>query len=177
MDGQFLGQILAVGFSFAPKSWATCSAQLLSIAQNQALFAILGTTYGGNGTTNFALPDLRGRVPMSWGQGPGLGSYVLGESSGTQSVTMLANNVPLHNHLFNVSNAAAAVPVPTNNSLSQGGQVGGVDTFIYATGTANATMNPLAIRTNGSSVPFSILQPYNTLLYCIALQGIFPSRN
>lgn len=177
MDGQFLGQILTVGFGYAPKSWATCSAQLLSIAQNQALFAILGTTYGGNGVQTFALPDLRGRVPMSWGQGPGLSDHVLGESAGTQSVTMLASNLPLHNHTFNVNNGAAAVPVPTNNALSQGGQVGGADTFVYSTNSPNATMNPAAIASNGSNVPFSIMQPYNVVLYCIALQGIFPSRN
>jgi microcystin-dependent protein len=177
MDGQFLGQILTVGFSYAPKSWATCSAQLLPIAQNQALFAILGTTYGGNGVQTFALPDLRGRVPMSWGQGPGLSDYVLGQQAGTQSVTMLANNVPLHTHTFSVNNGAAAVPVPTNNALSQGGQVSGIDTFIYSTNSPNATMNPLALQTSGSSVPFSILQPYTAILYCIALQGIFPSRN
>src|ERR1700754_4848455 len=112
MTGQFLGQILPVAFNFAPKSWATCAAQLLSIAQNQALFSLLGTTYGGNGIQTFGLPDLRGRVAIHWGQGPGLSSYDLGEFSGTQSVTMLASNMPLHTHLLMASTATAGVPSP-----------------------------------------------------------------
>src|ERR1700752_4790190 len=100
MDGQFLGQIQPMAFYYAPKTWATCAAQLLSIQQNAALFSILGTTYGGNGINTFGLPDLRGRVAVHWGQGPGLSNYVLGEKGGTESVTMLTNNLPLHTHNF-----------------------------------------------------------------------------
>ena len=112
MTGQFLGQILQVAFNYAPKTWALCAAQQLAISQNQALFAILGTTYGGNGVSTFALPDLRGRVANHWGQGPGLQDYVLGEIGGSNSVTMLANNLPLHNHPLVASNVSAAVPSP-----------------------------------------------------------------
>src|ERR1700756_268839 len=119
MTGQFLGQVLQVAFNYAPKTWALCAAQQLAISQNQALFAILGTTYGGNGVSTFALPDLRGRVANHWGQGPGLQDYVLGEIGGSNSVTMLANNLPLHNHPLVASNVSAAVPSPSNNALAK----------------------------------------------------------
>jgi len=176
MDGQFLGQILPVAFNYAPKSWATCSAQILSIQQNAALFSLLGTTYGGNGVTTFALPDLRGRVAIHQGQGPGLQSYVLGEMSGTVNVTMLASNMPLHTHLLLASTTVAGNPSPSGNALAGGGQIGTATALAYGT-AAGTTMNPGTIAPNGSSLPIPILQPYTVLQYCIALQGIFPSRN
>ena len=176
MDGQFLGQILPVAFNFAPKSWATCAAQQLSIAQNQALFSLLGTTYGGNGVTTFALPDLRGRVANHWGQGPGLKIYDLGQIAGTQTVTMLASNVPLHTHMLMASSQAPGVASPSNAAISAGGSIGANTALLYGT-AAGATMNPNTIASAGGSQPIPILQPYTVLQYCIALQGIFPSRN
>ena len=176
MDGQFLGQILPVAFNYAPKTWSTCAAQLLGIQQNAALFSLLGTSYGGNGVQTFALPDLRGRVPIHWGNGPGLTPYVLGEMGGSTSVTMLASNLPLHNHNFMVNNQTSTQPGPNGNALAQGGVYQGSNLFLYGT-AAGTTMSPNTIAASGGSVPIPIMQPYNTLQYCIALQGIFPSRN
>jgi microcystin-dependent protein len=176
MDGQFLAQIQQVAFNFAPKGWATCAAQLMSIQQNAALFSILGTTYGGNGIQTFGLPDLRGRVANHWGQGPGLQDYVLGEVSGTTSTTMLASNLPLHIHTLMANNQAPNAVAPNSAALAAGGAIGANTALQYGP-TAGSTMSPGEIAPNGSSQPFSIMQPYNTLQYCIALQGIFPSRN
>jgi len=176
MDGQFLGQILQVAFNYAPKTWATCSAQIMAINTNQALFSLLGTTYGGNGVTTFALPDLRGRVAIHQGQGPGLQPYTLGEIAGTANVTMLASNMPLHTHLLMASSTVAGAPSPSGNALASGGQIGTATALAYGT-AAGALLNAGTIAPNGSSLPIPILQPYNVLQYCIALQGIFPSRN
>lgn len=176
MTGQFIGQILQVAFNYAPKSWAMCAAQQMSIQTNQALFSILGTTYGGNGIQTFALPDLRGRVANHWGQGPGLQDYVLGQQSGTTSVTMLANNLPLHNHTLVASNQSAGVPSPSGNALAKTDSVSGSDGFFYGA-AASATLATNALNPSGNGLPISIIQPYNTLIYCIALQGIYPSRN
>src|SRR5580698_2846295 len=116
MQGQFLAQIQPMAFNFAPKGWAQCAAQQLAINSNQALFAILGTIYGGNGQTTFGLPDLRGRVAVGAGQGPGLSNYTIGQMAGTQSVTMLQNNMPQHTHLFNVSNQPSTQPSAANTN-------------------------------------------------------------
>jgi len=172
----FLGQILPVAFNFAPKGWATCSAQLLSIQQNAALFAILGTTYGGNGQTTFGLPDLRGRLAVGMGQGLGLSNYLLGQQAGKESATMLLSNMPMHNHLFNVSNTASTQLSPNGNTLGQGGALGATEFGLYGA-SAGVTMAPGMINTAGGSQPFNLLQPYLTVTYCIAMQGIFPSRN
>jgi microcystin-dependent protein len=173
----YLAQITGFGFNFAPKGWAYCAGQLMSIQQNQALFAILGTTFGGNGIQTFGLPDLRGRVPISWGQGPGLSTYTLGEAAGTQNVTVLANQLPFHNHAFNVNTALATSGSPSGNYLGQGGVDQGANVSIYATGASNATMPAATLTQNGGNQPISIIQPYNVINYCIALSGIFPSRN
>ena len=173
----YLGQILGFGFSFAAKGWAYCAGQLMSIQQNAALFAILGTTYGGNGVQTFGLPDLRGRVPISWGQGPGLSDYTLGEAAGTQSVTVLASQLPLHNHAFNANNALATTASPSGNYLAQGGVDSGTNVSIYATGNANAVMSASAFSATGNNQPISVIQPYAVINYSVALQGIFPSRN
>jgi len=173
----FLGQITGFGFNFAAKGWANCAGQLMSIQQNAALFSILGTTYGGNGIQTFALPDLRGRVPISWGQGPGLSDYVLGEQSGAQSVTVLANQLPLHNHAFNANNALATSGSPNGNYLGQGGLDAGANVSIYAGGGSNAVMAASALAPTGGTQPISIIQPYSVINYCVALNGIFPSRN
>ncbi|PTR01414.1 microcystin-dependent protein [Mucilaginibacter yixingensis] len=173
---QFLGQILAVAFNFAPKNWTTCSAQILSIQQNAALFSLLGTTYGGNGVTTFALPDLRGRAANNWGQGPGLQNYVLGEMTGTATVTMLASNVPLHIHSLLASNQAPGTASPSGADICAGGSLGGNTANLYGT-AAGSTLNSGTIAAAGQSTPIPIMQPYTVLQYCIALQGIFPSRN
>ena len=173
----YIAQITGFGFNFAPKGWAYCAGQLMSIQQNQALFSILGTTYGGNGIQTFGLPDLRGRVPISWGQGPGLSYYSLGESSGSQSVTVLQSQLPLHSHPFNANNVLATSGAPSGNFLGQGGVESSANVSMFATGSANTTMAAGAIATAGGNQPVSIIQPYNVINYCVALNGIFPSRN
>jgi microcystin-dependent protein len=172
----YIAQITGFGFQFAAKGWALCAGQLMSIQQNQALFAILGTTYGGNGIQNFALPDLRGRVPIHWGSGPGLSPYVLGETAGRQNVTVLASQLPLHSHALNANTGISSLGPPSGNVLSQGPPIGANQTNWYAT-SANGSMNPAAISNTGGSQPISLIQPYNVINYSIALNGIFPSRN
>jgi microcystin-dependent protein len=160
------------GFNFAPRGWAFCQGQILSIAQNTALFSLLGTTYGGNGQTTFALPDLRGRVPNSFGQGTGLQNYDLGEMSGAESVTLNVNQIPAHTHTF--------APLSANATADAGKPNSNVPASVASyTAAANANGAMAAGNTGpaGGSQPASILQPFLTLNFCIALQGIFPSRN
>jgi microcystin-dependent protein len=178
MSEPFIGQIVLFAGNFEPKGWAFCNGQLLSIAQNTALFAILGTTYGGNGQTTFALPDLRGRVPIHFGQGPGLSNYNLGQIGGTENVTLTTNQIPSHNHpatsTLSGTNAPATAAQPEGLQLAQGRQTA------YGSG-APVTMNPTSVTTTvgaaGGNQPHPNLQPYTTLSYIIALVGIFPSRN
>jgi microcystin-dependent protein len=177
MSEPFIGEIIMFGGNFAPRGWAMCNGQLLSISQNTALFSILGTSFGGNGTTTFGLPDLRSRVPIHQGQGPGLSPYVLGQQGGPENVTLLQNNMPIHTHLANASTINADQPSPAGAIWaspvdSQGGAGTG-----YTKQAANTTMAPNAIGNAGGSVPFSIVQPYLAVTFIIALQGIFPSRN
>lgn len=169
MSEPFLGQIQCFGFNFAPRGWATCDGQILSIAQNTALFSLLGTMYGGNGQTTFALPDLRGRVSMHFGTGPGLSPYTQGEVSGSEAVTLLQTQIPSHNHLVNASTAEPTDSVP--NGLLLGSSA------IYTGGNPTSVMNPQSIGFTGGSQPHSNLQPFLVLNWCIALEGIFPSRN
>ncbi len=169
----FLGMIAIFGFDYAPRGWAKCEGQLLSIAQNSALFSLLGTRYGGDGMNTFALPDLRGRTPIGPGQGPGLNPHSLGEKSGQQTVTLTASQLPAHNHMLRASNAAGNNSDPTGRLLANSGR--GDDEY---TDTApNTDMNPAAIGITGGNQPFSVMQPYLVLNYCIATEGIFPSRN
>jgi microcystin-dependent protein len=163
----FLGQIILFGGNFAPRGWAFCNGQLLAINQNTALFSLLGTTYGGNGQTTFALPDLRGRVPLHFGQGPGLSSYTEGQVGGAESVTLLATQMPAHTH----SQPATAGDETTNRPNAAVPARGGV----YAN-TPDGS-NLAATTSAGGGQPHTNLQPYLTLNYCIALEGIFPSRN
>lgn len=167
MAEPFLAQIQIFGFGFAPRGWATCSGQILPIAQNQALFSILGTTYGGNGVTTFGLPDLRSRTPMHWGQGPGLSNRVLGQVGGVESVTLNTNQIPNHTHSVTANTAAPTVGTPAGNLWAQGK---------YST-TGGSLMAAGAIGNSGSSQPHPNLSPYLTLNICIALVGVFPSRN
>jgi microcystin-dependent protein len=173
MSEPFIGEIRIFGFSFPPRGWAQCAGQLMAISQNTALFSILGTTYGGNGTSTFGLPDMRGRIPVSSGQGPGLSPYVLGEMTGTETVTLTASQLPAHNHAAGCSSSAG-------NSLSGAGAVpaadmaGGNNVF---SSPANATMNAASLSLVGGGQPHNNLQAYLAVNYCIALNGIFPSRN
>jgi microcystin-dependent protein len=170
MSEPFLGEIRIFPYNFAPRSWAFCSGQILAIAQNTALFSLLGTTYGGNGTTTFALPDLRGRVAVSSGQGPGLSNYDLGQVGGTESVTLTQNQMPGHSHLASVNNGAATSTRPNN-------QVPAQSTPAYAAAGDGSTFNPAFIQNTGGGQPHGNVQPFLTLNFCIALEGIFPSRN
>jgi microcystin-dependent protein len=176
MSEPYLGEIRMFAGNFAPTGWALCNGQLLPIAQNQALFSLLGTTYGGNGQTTFALPDLRGRVPMHWGAGPGLTPRTIGEVGGTESVTLLSNQMPVHTH-------AAAASTQAGNSIEPNGTVWAavVDANsqpVSAYGTVpNTTLSPQAIGLAGGSQPHENLQPYECVTFIIALQGVYPSRS
>jgi microcystin-dependent protein len=167
----FLGEIMLVPYNFAPRGWAFCQGQTLSIAQNTALFSLLGTTYGGNGTTTFALPDLRGRCAVSSGQAPGLSNYTLGEQTGTESATLTVNQMPAHSHIVNAVDDDATSSLPDGHSLATITPAG------YASIAPNTTMDPRMIQPAGGSQPFEIIQPLLVLNYCIALTGIYPSRN
>lgn len=161
-----IGTILLVGFNWAPKGWALCNGQLLPISMNTALFSLIGITYGGDGMQTFALPDLRGRVPVHQGQGGGLTTRVIGERSGTENVTLLTPNLPPHNHPAVVSSAAVG--------RSPG-------TFLAADNLTNSGPNdlvlaPSTIGATGNGVPHDNMQPYLVMNYIIALEGIYPSR-
>jgi len=166
----FLGQLMLVPYNFAPQGWAFCNGQIMSIAQNSALFSLLGTTYGGNGQTTFALPDLRGRVAVSSGQGPGLQNYSLGEVAGSESVTLISTQMPAHTHLVGASTGSAQA---TPDNAFPGSDT---STQIYDL-AASTTMNPQMIQPAGGSQPHENRQPYLVLNYIIALQGVYPSRS
>jgi microcystin-dependent protein len=178
MNSPYIGQVFMFAWDFAAKNYALAQGQLMAINQNQALFSVLGTTYGGNGQTNFALPDLRGRTFIGWGQGPGLSSNNLGEQIGTEKVTLLQNNLPSHSHTANVNNTAATVGVAASNTvLSQGPIVAASQVTTYSGAGANASLNPGALANTGSNQSLSILQPYLAINYSVCLFGLFPSRN
>jgi len=173
MSEPFIGQICIYGFNFAPRGWAFCNGQILAIAQNTALFSLLGTTYGGNGQTTFALPNLQSRLPLHFGQGAGLSSYSLGEVTGSENVTLLQTQLPAHNHLSTTPATAA-----DGNSIDPAaGAVLGAGINIYKVGAATIQMSPTATSPTGNNQPVSVIQPILALNFCIALQGLFPSRN
>jgi microcystin-dependent protein len=170
MSEPFLGEIKLVAFNFPPRGWATCDGQVLSISQNQALFAILGTTYGGNGMTTFALPDLRGRVPFHMGTNQG-GSYALGQSGGEATHTLTTSELPPHSHVPGASQTATQVN-PLSGVFANGGELA------YSSTAASPTLlNPASVQPSGGSLPHENMSPYLTVNFIIALQGIFPSRN
>lgn len=168
MSQPFIGEIRLVGFNFAPAGWAVCGGQIMAIAQNDALFALIGTTFGGDGQTTFALPDLRGRVPIHMGQGPGTSNYVIGETGGTEAVTLIAPQLPSHVHLA----AGAAGGNDTNLSTGMPAS-GGPD--LYAAGAGTGTS--IAGTNAGGSQPHENMAPFVTVNFVISLFGIFPSQN
>jgi len=175
MADPFVAEIRIYPFNFAPKGWAWCDGQLLPLSQNTALFSLLGTTYGGNGKSNFALPDLQGRAAMKPGQGPGLSLHDLGETGGSETVTLLESELPSHSHALRAINTPANVKVPSP-AVTLSRSVGG---SIYQTATPipNAvTMADEMIAPAGGDQPHNNLQPYLTFYFCIALQGVFPPR-
>jgi microcystin-dependent protein len=176
MSEPYLGEIIMFGGNFAPRGWALCNGQLLSIAQNSALFSILGTTYGGDGQTTFALPDLRGRAPLNWGQGPGLTPKAIGESSGSETVTLLQTQMPAHNHPVMANNQDGNSTGATGNLWATSVDSNSQQVSAYGT-VANTTMSPQAIGVAGGNQPHQNMQPYLCVSFIIALEGIYPSRS
>ena len=174
----YLGEITIVAFTYCPRGTAELNGQILSIASNTALFSLVGTTYGGNGTTTFALPDLRSRVPIHFGQGPGLSNYVLGQTGGQETVTLTVNQIPAHSH---TGRMVADKDVQANRaspSASILGRTPGVDIYV-SPAVADDPMadGTIQVDNTGGSQPHPNIQPYLTLRYCIAMQGIFPPRD
>ena len=173
MSDQFLAEIRIFPFNFPPTGWAFCDGQLMPISQNTALFALLGTYYGGDGKSTFALPNLQGAAPMQTGQGQGLSERFLGEMSGSESITLLVSEMPFHTHTLLAGPDPANAQIPTDTvclTRSSGGNA-------YSTVTTGlVTMAPQVLTPAGGSLPHNNMQPYLTLNFCIALQGIFPQR-
>jgi microcystin-dependent protein len=167
----FVGEIRMFGFNFPPQGWAFCDGQLLSISQNAALFSLLGTTYGGDGVSNFALPDLRSRVPVSQGQGEGLSSYAEGQAGGTETVTLGPAQMPAHTHAVSASSSPAASERPAGRVLARS-----PDHSYIPEPDTDTVMNAKMIGEAGNSQPHDNIQPYLVLNFCIALQGVFPAR-
>ena len=174
MSEPFVGEIRMVGFNFAPVGWAQCNGQLLAIQSNQALFSLLGTTYGGNGTTNFALPDLRSRVPVHVGQGAGLSLYNLGEQTGSETVVLLGTQMPVHNHPVSCYTGGGNQPGPSGNLPAVESTGTSLD---YTNAAGNGTMNAAMVGNAGSGQAHTNIQPVLCVNFIIALSGIFPSRS
>jgi microcystin-dependent protein len=179
MSSPFVAEITMFAFNFPPVGWAFCQGQLLPISQNTALFSLLGTMYGGNGTTNFALPDLQGQTAIAFGQGPGLEAYVQGETVGVPDVTLLTSEMPIHTHFVNATTdrgnstlASGNVPATGAAGTPQKPTVA----KLYSTNAPNTQLNSPALSVAGGSQPHNNMQPYLTLNFCIAMQGVFPPR-
>jgi len=177
MADQFVAEIRVFPFNFAPTGWAFCDGQLMPISRNTALFSLLGTFYGGDGKSTFGLPNMQGNLAISYGQGPGLQLYDIGETGGSETVTVLTTEMPSHNHnLMSLINPQAGVTSPSNAAL--GHKTGATPSNIYS-----ASVNPLlqfaqnALSPSGSGLPHNNMMPYLTMNFCIALQGIYPSRS
>jgi len=170
MSEPYLGQITIFGFNFPPRSWALCDGQILPINQNQSLYSLLGTTYGGDGRTSFALPDLRGRTPIHMGQGTGLTQRNLGSKSGEEAHPLAINEIPAHTHVARASSTSGDAPVPTTNVLAAANNA-------YRPPDNLTALQAGTLTNTGAGQGHENMQPYQTLSFCIALQGLFPSRN
>jgi microcystin-dependent protein len=174
MSDPFVAEIRIFPFNFAPTGWAFCSGQLMPISQNTALFSLLGTMYGGDGKSTFALPNLQGSAPTNQGQGSGLSQYFVGQSGGEETVTLLQTEMPIHAH--QASGASGSGPTsPANNTWGAG--AGRTPPPTYVDGSPNVTMSPITVAIAGGDLPHNNMQPYLTLNFCIALQGIYPPRS
>jgi microcystin-dependent protein len=183
MTDQFVAEIRVFGFNFAPRGWAQCNGQILPISQNTALFSLLGTTYGGNGSSTFALPNLMGNIPLHVGRnqpGPGLSVYDLGQMAGSTTVTLLQTEIPAHTHAPVVCSTNGTVAASTNNQMAKpfkGSLQASSAGLFYSPNAPQTQMAVQAITAAGSSFPHNNVMPTLVLNYCIALQGIFPARN
>jgi len=182
MSDQFVAEIRIFPFNFPPTGWAFCNGQLLPISQNTALFSLLGTVYGGDGKSTFALPNMQDNVPMQSGQGQGLSERFLGEMSGVESITLLQSEMPVHTHVISASNAEPTTDAPSAAEFTargfwdSGSESGQLAFYIPQSGNPAVTMAPQALSLAGGGLPHNNMQPYLTLNFCIALQGIFPQR-
>jgi len=168
----YLGSICMVAFNFAPNGWALCNGQLLPISEYDTLFTLIGTTYGGDGQTTFALPDLRGRVPIHKGQGPGLPSYSLGESGGQESVTLTLNQIPQHNHALTVSTNGGSNDNPVGNYMASNSE--GIKHY---SNTAGSNANGSSVGNIGGNQPHNNMSPFLCVNFIIALEGLYPPQN
>ena len=173
MSDQFVAEIRIFPFNFPPTGWAFCDGQLMPISQNTALFSLLGTTYGGDGKSTFALPDMQGNVPMQPGQGQGLSLRDLGEMSGVESITLIQSEIPFHTHTLRGNNSNGDTPFPANNTLAR---YGNFNAYHQTTNANLVNSAPEALAPAGGGLPHNNMQPDLTLNFCIALQGIFPQR-
>ena len=172
MSDQFVAEIRIFPFNFPPTGWAFCDGQLMPISQNTALFALVGTYYGGDGKSTFALPNMRGNAPMQSGQGQGLSERFLGEMSGVESVTLINSEIPVHTHAMLANNGLANSRTPTPTA-AMARATGGL---LYDVAANQTQMAPAALSLAGGGLPHNNMQPYLTLNFCIALQGVFPQR-
>jgi microcystin-dependent protein len=174
MSNPFVGEIRIFAGNFAPNGWALCNGQLMSISQNTALFSLLGTQFGGDGKSTFGLPDLQGAAPVHQGQGPGLSQRFMGETGGTDAVTLIHSEMPVHTHsAMGIAASDSTAPSP---SVVWGSLAGRNPPPLYQSGNPDVTMNPFALGVTGSSFPHNNLQPLLVLNFIIALQGVFPAR-
>lgn len=170
MAQPYVGEVRMFGGNFAPAGWAFCDGRLLAISQYDTLFNLIGTTYGGDGQQTFAVPDMRGRLPVHMGQGPGISNnYVIGQKGGTESVTLTANQIPAHNHLLLVSGTAASASSPQSNMLANG------TANLYLRDNPSATMSNASINLTGGNQAHDNMMPYLCVSFIISLFGIFPS--
>jgi len=175
MSQPFIGEIRCMGFNFAPRGWSFCDGQIMPINQNTALFSILGTNYGGNGQTTYGLPDLRGRAVMGPGDGPGLSNHELGEKSGSESVTLTAQNIPAHTHRLFASNSVGNTNSPAGAALAIGAKA--TPLYAPASGASTTPMQAQTLAATGSGQAHNNMQPYIAMNFVISLQGVYPSRN
>lgn len=176
MSNQFVAEIRIFAGNFAPTGWALCNGQLMPISQNTALFSLLGTTYGGDGKSNFALPNLQGSAPLQAGQGPGLSLRDLGEQGGEQNVTLLVTEMPAHSHGAQGSTGSNQTS-PVNNAWASGGKFGGGNLYAPKNPPTDVQMNPFATSITGGNLPHNNMPPFLCLTFIIALQGVFPPRS